>query len=71
MKHNEHATGTFIDPGQEYDRLYETDEQGGDKEVNRPATARVCKDPSVVRPYRFWREADEECPEEERAAGQT
>ncbi|KAG5785412.1 hypothetical protein H9Q73_000993 [Fusarium xylarioides] len=36
MRDQEHATGTFADPGQAQDKLYETDEQGLTKEVERP-----------------------------------
>jgi hypothetical protein len=36
MRDQEHETGTFADPGQDQDKLYETDEQGQSKEVERP-----------------------------------
>ncbi|KAF4812915.1 Nephrocystin-3 [Colletotrichum siamense] len=36
MKDTEHATGTFADPGQHRDRLYEVDENGIKKEAQRP-----------------------------------
>ncbi|KAJ6779793.1 hypothetical protein PWT90_09166 [Aphanocladium album] len=35
MKHNEHEKGTFADPGQDQDHLYETDEHGVAKEASR------------------------------------
>ncbi len=35
MKDNEHANGTFIDPGQDRDQLYELDDAGLEKVVNR------------------------------------
>ncbi|KAI3319314.1 purine and uridine phosphorylase [Xylariaceae sp. AK1471] len=35
MKHQEHATGTFLDPGQDNDKLYETAEDGMKKLVDR------------------------------------
>lgn len=36
IKDKEHATGTFLDPGQDMDKLYETDEHGVEREVERP-----------------------------------
>ncbi|XWW99310.1 hypothetical protein V2A60_007319 [Cordyceps javanica] len=35
MKHIEHADGTFVDPGQDEDRLYEVDELGTERIVKR------------------------------------
>ncbi|KAK1837667.1 TPR domain protein (kinesin light chain), partial [Colletotrichum chrysophilum] len=35
VKDQEHATGTFADPGQDYDTLYEADEHGGERRVER------------------------------------
>ncbi|OAQ99110.1 hypothetical protein LLEC1_03957 [Akanthomyces lecanii] len=35
MKLVEHADGTFVDPGQDEDKLYETDELGTERVVNR------------------------------------
>ncbi|KAH0421195.1 hypothetical protein CcaCcLH18_13585 [Colletotrichum camelliae] len=36
MKDIKHTTGTFADPGQHYDRLYEVNENGDEKEAERP-----------------------------------
>ncbi|KAK3682216.1 nucleoside phosphorylase domain-containing protein [Podospora appendiculata] len=36
IKDKEHATGTFADPGQDCDTLYEFDDDGGAREVGRP-----------------------------------
>jgi nucleoside phosphorylase len=36
IKDKEHAKGTFADPGQEWDRLYETDQNGMERCVYRP-----------------------------------
>ncbi|KAK3689774.1 hypothetical protein B0T22DRAFT_462194 [Podospora appendiculata] len=36
IKDKEHATGTFADPGQDCDMLYEFDDDGGAREVGRP-----------------------------------
>ncbi len=36
IKNKEHATGTFADPGQDRDTLYEFDDDGGAREVDRP-----------------------------------
>jgi nucleoside phosphorylase len=44
IKHQEHTNGTFIDPGQEYDKLYQVDEDGIDHLVireSRPDRHRV------------------------------
>ncbi|RYP80050.1 hypothetical protein DL770_006409 [Monosporascus sp. CRB-9-2] len=35
MKNREHATGTFVDPGQHRDKLYEVDDRGEQREVER------------------------------------
>ena len=36
IKDKEHASGTFVDPGQDGDTLYEFDDDGGAREVARP-----------------------------------
>jgi nucleoside phosphorylase len=36
IKDKEHATDTFVDPGQDRDTLYEFDNSGGAREVDRP-----------------------------------
>jgi nucleoside phosphorylase len=35
IKHQEHANGTFVDPGQEHDKLYQVDEDGVDRLMTR------------------------------------
>jgi nucleoside phosphorylase len=35
MKHKEHSTGTFVDPGQERDMLYQVDDDGNESPVER------------------------------------
>ncbi|TDZ21420.1 hypothetical protein Cob_v005523 [Colletotrichum orbiculare MAFF 240422] len=35
MKHLQHVSGTFLDPGQDKDCLYEADSQGEEQQVNR------------------------------------
>ena len=35
IRHKEHASGTFVDPGQEQDKLYEVDDSGTERLVER------------------------------------
>nr|XP_036582673.1 uncharacterized protein CTRU02_07226 [Colletotrichum truncatum]KAF6791464.1 hypothetical protein CTRU02_07226 [Colletotrichum truncatum] len=37
MKHQEHATGNFTDPGQHKDKLFDINSRGKEEEVQRPA----------------------------------